>query len=126
LSAEGKCFSFDSRASGYGRGEGAATLILKPLEAAIRDGNPIRAVIRETAANQDGKTPTLTSPSSEAQVELINSCYARAGLDPRDTGYVECHGTGTQAGDTSEARAIGTVLGMQRDRSDPIPIGSVK
>lgn len=128
LSPEGKCFAFDSRASGYGRGEGAATLILKPLEAAIRDGNPIRAVIRETAANQDGKTPTLTSPSREAQVELMQSCYFRAGLDPRNTGYVEAHGTGTQAGDTSEAAAIGTVLGrgVDRSRDEPLIIGSVK
>lgn len=124
LSPEGKCFAFDSRASGYGRGEGAATLILKPLVDAIRDGNPIRAVIRQTAANQDGKTPTLTSPSREAQEQLIRDCYSKAGLDPRNTGYVEAHGTGTQAGDTNEAAAIGTVLGV--DRLDPLFIGSVK
>ncbi|KEQ90223.1 hypothetical protein AUEXF2481DRAFT_71742 [Aureobasidium subglaciale EXF-2481] len=126
LSAEGKCFAFDSRASGYGRGEGIATLVLKPLDLAVRDGDPIRAVIRETGANQDGKTPTLTSPNREAQEQLMRECYARAGLDPRDTGYVEAHGTGTQAGDTNEANAIGHVLGAGRHHDDPLLVGSVK
>lgn len=94
LSGDGKCFSWDDRANGYGRGEGIATLILKPLEDAIRDGDNIRAVIRETAVNQDGKTPTITSPSKEAQEELIRACYHRAGLDPSQTPYVEAHMTG--------------------------------
>jgi acyl transferase domain-containing protein len=99
---------------------------LKPLDAAVRDGDPIRAVIRETAANQDGKTPTLTSPSREAQEDLIRRCYARAGLDPVNTGYVEAHGTGTQAGDTSEAFAVGTVIGAVAQRRDSLLVGSVK
>jgi acyl transferase domain-containing protein len=100
--------------------------VLKPLDAAVRDGDPIRAVIRETGANQDGRTPTLTSPSREAQEDLMRKCYARAGLDPVNTGYVEAHGTGTQAGDTSEAFAVGTVLGSLPQRRDPLLVGSVK
>lgn len=94
LSPDGKCYAWDDRASGYGRGEGIATLVLKPLEDAIRDGDRVRAVIRDTALNQDGKTPTITSPSTAAQEELIRTCYRRAGLDPSQTPYVEAHMTG--------------------------------
>ena len=97
LSPDGKCYSFDSRANGYGRGEGIAALILKPLEHALRDGDNIRGVIRETAVNQNGQTPTLTSPSVEAQMNLIKDCYARAGLDPVETPYVEAHMTGSSS-----------------------------
>lgn len=93
-SADGKCYAWDSRASGYGTGEGAAVLVLKPLEAALRDNDPVRAVIRGSGLNQDGKTGTITTPSSSAQQELIERCYAQAGLDPAETGYVEAHMTG--------------------------------
>lgn len=103
-----------------------ATIIIKPLQDALRDGDPVRAVIRETAVNQDGKTPTLTSPSQEAQQELVRSCYRNAGLDPLSTGYVEAHGTGTQAGDTIEAGALGTIFGLNRASESPLYLGSVK
>ncbi|PTB67225.1 hypothetical protein BBK36DRAFT_1158066 [Trichoderma citrinoviride] len=123
LSADGKSYAFDSRASGYGRGEGVATIVLKRLSDALAAGDPIRAVIRSSALNQDGKTETITTPSLEAQIDLIRQCYDRAGLDPRDTQYFEAHGTGTQAGDTVEARAIATVFSSNRD---PLLIGSIK
>ncbi|PYI32700.1 hypothetical protein BP00DRAFT_435110 [Aspergillus indologenus CBS 114.80] len=126
LSAQGRCFAFDARATGYGRGDGIASMIIKPLIAAFRDGDPIRAVIRNSAANQDGKTATLTSPSQEAQEVLMRECYEMAGLDPRDTGFVEAHGTGTQAGDIIEAHAIGRVFGLRRSTECPLVIGSVK
>ncbi|KAJ5822474.1 hypothetical protein N7447_004814 [Penicillium robsamsonii] len=126
LSEAGRCFAFDSRAAGYGRGDGIASIVIKPLAAALRDGDPIRAVIRNSAANQDGKTSTLTSPSQNAQEELMRECYDMAGLDPRDTSYVEAHGTGTQAGDTVEAHAIGNVFGTGRSSDCPLVIGSVK
>ncbi|KAH0494008.1 hypothetical protein TgHK011_000645 [Trichoderma gracile] len=123
LSADGKSYAFDSRASGYGRGEGVATIVMKRLSDALAAGDPIRAVIRSSLLNQDGKTETITTPSLEAQVDLIRQCYARAGLDPRDTQYFEAHGTGTQAGDTIEARAIATVFSYNQD---PLLIGSIK
>ncbi|TFB04979.1 Asperfuranone polyketide synthase [Trichoderma ghanense] len=123
LSADGKSYAFDSRASGYGRGEGVATIVMKRLSDALAAGDPIRAVIRSSLLNQDGKTETITTPSLEAQIDLIRQCYARAGLDPRDTQYFEAHGTGTQAGDTVEARAIATVFSSN---PDPLLIGSIK
>ncbi|KAK6223142.1 type I polyketide synthase [Colletotrichum tabaci] len=126
LGADGRCFAWDSRANGYGRGEGIATLLLKPLRDAVADGDPIHAVIRETAINQDGKTPTITSPSSEAQEELIRACYRRAGLDPAKTPYVEAHMTGTPTGDPIEAKAISRVFGKGRGVSNPVLVGSIK
>ncbi|KFH40913.1 Lovastatin nonaketide synthase-like protein [Hapsidospora chrysogenum ATCC 11550] len=124
--AQGRSYSFDQRAEGFGRGEGVAALLLKPLDDALRDGDPIRAVIRETALNQDGRTPTITSPSQEAQEELIRSCYRRAGLNPLDTAYVETHGTGTMVGDSIEAGALGKVFAAGRSADEPLLIGSVK
>ena len=86
---------FDARANGYSRGEGFGMLVLKHIDDAIRDNDCIRAVIRGTGVNQDGKTPGITLPSSEAQKALIQSTYKSAGLDPADTTYFEAHGTGT-------------------------------
>ncbi|KAG8157511.1 hypothetical protein KVR01_012553 [Diaporthe batatas] len=127
LSPDGKCFAFDSRANGYGRGEGVATLVIKRLQDAISAGDPIRAVIRETALNQDGKTETITSPSQAAQEALMRDCYARAGLDPKDTQYFEAHGTGTATGDVIEANAIASVFKDRRQRNiEPLRVGSVK
>ncbi|KAM0541306.1 hypothetical protein ACHAPJ_013300 [Fusarium lateritium] len=123
---QGRSYSFDQRAEGFGRGEGVAALLLKPLSDALRDGDPIRAIIRETALNQDGRTPTITSPSQNAQEELIRTCYKRAGLNPLDTAYVETHGTGTMVGDSIEAGAIGEVLGKGRPADKPLLIGSAK
>ena len=121
-----KCRSFDHKASGYSKGEGGASLILKPLNDAIRDNDVIRAVIRGTAINQDGKTPGLTLPSYEMQERLIKMAYRNAGLDFQDTGYFEAHGTGTPAGDPLETRAIGSMVGKRRSSADSLIVGSVK
>jgi acyl transferase domain-containing protein/NADPH:quinone reductase-like Zn-dependent oxidoreductase len=126
LGPDGRSYTFDQRAKGYGRGDGVATILLKPLADALKDGDPVRAVIRETALNQDGKTPTITSPSQEAQEELIRTCYRNAGLNPADTAYVEAHGTGTATGDPIETGAIGEVMGRGRRADQPLLIGSVK
>lgn len=91
LSPDGLSKSFDASANGYSRGEGFATLILKPLHDAIQDGNTIRAVIRGTGVNQDGRTPGITLPRSEAQSQLIRSTYNAAGLDLSRTRYFEAH-----------------------------------
>ncbi|MEQ1566081.1 MAG: SDR family NAD(P)-dependent oxidoreductase [Myxococcota bacterium] len=124
LSPDGECRAFSDHANGYVRGEGAATVLVRPLADAVRDGDRIWAVIRGTAANQDGRSTVMTAPSVDAQVDLLRRAYAAAGVDPRAVGYVEAHGTGTPAGDPIEATAIGRVLGA--GRSTPLPIGSAK
>lgn len=92
LSPDSKCWAFDSRANGYARGEGFTALVLKPLPAAIRDGDMVRAVVRATGTNQDGHTPSLTQPSPCAQEELIRLVYEKANLPFDKTRYVEAHG----------------------------------
>ena len=119
LSPDGVCHSFDHRANGYARGEGFGVVIIKPLSAAIRDGDTIRAVIRSTGSNQDGRTG-LAQPSKEAQVRLITDCYRRANLDPGITRFIEAHGTGTALGDPLEAMAIGTSFACGRPQTDPL------
>ncbi|KAK4453396.1 ketoacyl-synt-domain-containing protein [Podospora aff. communis PSN243] len=126
LSEDGKCFTFDSRANGYGRGEGVGIVVLKRLEDAIRDNDTIRAVIRGTASNQDGHTPGITVPNPEAQVRCIGAAYRDAGLGVDETAYVECHGTGTKVGDWRELRAISTALCANRPSDKPMYVGSVK
>ncbi|KAJ3499268.1 hypothetical protein NLG97_g480 [Lecanicillium saksenae] len=126
LSPDGKCFTFDARANGYGRGEGVGVVILKRLSDAIRDNDTIRAVIRGTQVNQDGRTTGITLPSKDAQVANITAVYRSAGLSFSDTAYVECHGTGTQAGDWRELKAISETLGSVRTTDNPIFVGSVK
>ncbi|TVY81978.1 Asperfuranone polyketide synthase afoG, partial [Lachnellula suecica] len=126
VSPDGRSFAFDSRANGYGRGEGVGTLVLKRLKDSLEAGDPIRAVIRETYLNQDGKTDTITLPSQSAQTELQKECYRRAGLDPINTQYFEAHGTGTPSGDPIEARSIAAVFGPHTGRTKPLLIGSVK
>jgi acyl transferase domain-containing protein len=128
LSPDSICYSFDERANGYARGEGMAALVLKPLHNALRDGDTIRAVIRGTAANQDGKTAGITVPSKSAQMSLIKTAYEQAGCDPSRTGYFEAHGTGTAVGDPIEASAIGATLGQRRPDGEEgkLYVGSVK
>ena len=125
LSPDGKCFTFDHRANGYSRGEGVGTVIVKSLDKALADGDTIRAVVRATALNHDGRTPGLTYPSGDAQERLIRDIYASARLDPAETLYVESHGTGTTAGDPIEVRSIARAFGSV-DRTQPIYVGAVK
>ncbi|SMQ56221.1 unnamed protein product [Zymoseptoria tritici ST99CH_3D7] len=125
LGPTGKCFSFDHRAEGYGRGEGVGTVILKRVRDAVRDGDTIRAVIRGTCINQDGRTPGLTLPDSGAQERLIKKVYASAGLGFDQTAYVEAHGTGTAAGDPIEANGI--ARGFSGRKNDvPLYVGTIK
>lgn len=83
---------WSSDANGFARGEGFGVTILKPLDAALRDGDTVRAVVLASAANEDGRTPGISLPSSEAQQELIRRAYLQAGVDLSSTGYVEAHG----------------------------------
>lgn len=128
FSNNGKSFSFDHRAieaSGYGRGEGCSGVVLMPLSQAIKQGQPIRAVIRNSVVNQDGKTQGISVPSATAQSDAIERAYSQVGL-PLYADYVEAHGTGTKVGDPIEAKAIAKILGATRRSNDPLPIGSLK
>lgn len=120
LSPSGCCYSFDHRANGYARGEGYGIVVVKRLTDALANGDVIRAVIRATGTNQDGKTPSLTSPSQEAQEKLIIDTYRRAGLELSRTAFVEAHGTGTPVGDPIEARALGSTFGRTRSAQTPV------
>jgi acyl transferase domain-containing protein/NADPH:quinone reductase-like Zn-dependent oxidoreductase/acyl carrier protein len=124
LSQRGRCFAFDARADGYVRGEGGAVMLLKPLERALADGDPIRAIIRGTGVNASGRTQGLSLPSATAQTELLRRVYRDAEIAPDSLAFLEMHGTGTPAGDPVEAASVGGVLG--RARAAPLPIGSVK
>ncbi|KAI0813402.1 putative polyketide synthase [Xylaria sp. FL0064] len=125
LSPDGVCHSFDHRANGYGRGEGVGVLVIKGLAAAVKDGDTIRAVIRATGTNQNGRT-NLAQPSKELQKKLIQETYQKAELDKTRTGYFEAHGTGTALGDPLEAMAIGDTFAPEKESTDPLYIGSVK
>lgn len=112
LSPEGICRTFDKNADGYGRGEAINAVYIKPLHAAIRDGNRIRAVIRATGTNFDGRTPNITSPCPDSQEALIRNTYKRAGIEViEQTALFECHGTATVVGDTVEASVVAKIFG---------------
>ena len=126
FSKEGRSFPFDSRANGYGRGEGCSGVVLEPLSSALKRGAPIRAVIRNSIINSDGRTPGISVPSSLAQSEAIKKAYAQIGLEVK-ADYVEAHGTGTKIGDPIEAKAISEAFGQSNSMEDlRLPIGSLK
>ncbi|MGE3277008.1 MAG: beta-ketoacyl synthase N-terminal-like domain-containing protein [Vicinamibacterales bacterium] len=124
LSPTGRCRTFDAAADGYVRGEGGGLLVLKPLDAARRDGDHVHAVIRGSAMNHDGRTSGLTVPNGPAQESVIRAALADAGVSPDDIGYVEAHGTGTALGDPIEVNALARVFGGRRGA--PLRLGSVK
>lgn len=125
LSPDGRCKTFDSGANGYVRGEGGGVVILKPLSTALKDGDPVQAVILGSAMAQDGRTNGLMAPSAEAQELLLREAYKAADVLPGTVQYVEAHGTGTVLGDAMEAQAIGAVVGAHR-AGKPCAVGSVK
>ncbi|KAM3497810.1 hypothetical protein MY10362_008850 [Beauveria mimosiformis] len=126
-SLSGRCHTFDVKADGYCKAEAINCVYLKRLGDAVRDGDPIRAVIPGSATNSDGNTPGIASPNSEAQAAAIRSAYAHAGItNLNDTSYIEFHGTGTQAGDPLEANGVASVFSSSRSAESPLYIGSVK
>ncbi|KAK0630367.1 polyketide synthase-like protein [Bombardia bombarda] len=127
LSEGGRSYSYDDKAAGFGRGEGSACLLIKRLPDAIRDGDPVQAIILSSACNHGGRSEGgITAPSGVAQRKLLRHVHACAGLDPAHTPVVEGHGTGTAVGDPIEAGAFTSVLAEHRTAENPIYIGSVK
>ena len=112
LGPDGSCKTFSADANGYARGEAITAVYVKPLDAAIRDGNPIRAVIRATMSNSDGKTQGITQPNPDAHEALIRKAYELAAItDFSKTAYFECHGTGTAVGDPIETGVVANIFG---------------
>jgi acyl transferase domain-containing protein/surfactin synthase thioesterase subunit/NADPH:quinone reductase-like Zn-dependent oxidoreductase len=126
LAADGRCKTFDAAADGYVRAEGAGVVILKRLEDARADGDPILALIRGSAMNHDGHASGFTVPSGPAQQALIAEALADAGVEPHAIDYVETHGTGTSLGDPIEVASLAAVLSRGRAARQPLLLGSVK
>ena len=122
LSPTGRCHAFDVAADGFVSAEGCAVLMLKRLDDAVADGDRILAVIRGTAANQDGRTVNIATPSADAQTAVYRAALAAAGVDAGTIGLVEAHGTGTPVGDPIEYASLAEVYGTD----GPCALGSVK
>lgn len=125
LSRTGVVSTFDKNANGFVRGEGVGAVVLKPLSQAKADGDRIHAVIEATATNQDGHTSTITAPSQNSQIAMLEDLFTSSGISQDCVGYVEAHGTGTPVGDPIEAGAIGRVIG-QKNGKHTVYIGSGK
>jgi acyl transferase domain-containing protein/NADPH:quinone reductase-like Zn-dependent oxidoreductase/acyl carrier protein len=126
LSRDGRCKTFDATANGYVRSEGIAMVALKRLSDAMRDANPVHAIIHGVAMNHDGHSSGLTVPSVSAQEALIRRALADAKRTPDEIGYIEAHGTGTPLGDPIEMQAIGKVFRSNSGRKRELLVGSVK
>ncbi|QHP89547.1 SDR family NAD(P)-dependent oxidoreductase [Burkholderia glumae] len=126
LSPSGRCRTFDAAADGYVRGEGCGVVALMRLSDARAQGRPIRAVIRGSAVNHDGRSNGMTAPNGRAQREVIRAALERAGVAPADVDYVEAHGTGTPLGDPIELRALEDVYCRDTQRARDLYVGSIK
>ncbi|XP_030613026.1 uncharacterized protein pks1 [Archocentrus centrarchus] len=126
ISPEGTSKPFSTHADGYGRGEGCGVVLLKPLKHAIKDCNKIWGIISKTAVNQDGRSVTpITKPSMVQQEELLRRIYSKS--DIVNVQYIEAHGTGTLAGDPTEAGSISNVIAKSmRPAAETLLIGSLK
>ncbi|TEY71320.1 hypothetical protein BOTCAL_0095g00030 [Botryotinia calthae] len=126
-SGSGKCHIFDAKADGYIKAEAINMIIVKRLGDALRDKDPIRAIVRGIATNSDGWTAGIASPNSQAQAQAIKQAYLNANLSNYEaTSYVECHGTGTRAGDVIEVEGLASVFSEHFQPDKPLRIGSIK
>ncbi|KAK7990731.1 polyketide synthase [Apiospora arundinis] len=127
LSKTGPCQTFCDDADGYCRGEAVGVVVLKRLEDAVRENDNILAVIRGTARNTNaGAAGSITFPSSAAQADLYRTILQSNGVAPNEISYLECHGTGTQAGDAAEISAIIDTFSATRQSDFPLHVGALK
>jgi acyl transferase domain-containing protein/2-polyprenyl-3-methyl-5-hydroxy-6-metoxy-1,4-benzoquinol methylase len=127
ISPTSQCHTFDASADGYARADGFGAVYVMKLSDAIKQGRPIRAVIRGTAIGANGHGRGLTHPEAEGQAAVIRKAYEAANISEfSQTGYFECHGTGTPVGDPIETSSVGSVFASSRPSYDPLLIGSVK
>lgn len=126
MAPDGRCKTFDARANGYVRSEGAGIVVLKPLSQALADGDQVYAVIRGSAANNDGHTDLFMTPSIQGQQAVLQQALRDADVRPEQLQFVETHGTGTSVGDPVELKALGSILAEGRPADRPFVVGSVK
>ena len=126
LSATGRCQSFDDNADGFVPSEGIVAVVLKRLDLALADNDPIRGVIAGVGVNQNGTTAGITAPSARAQVRLLSALYDKRGIAASDIGLVEAHGTGTKIGDALEFDALHQVFAASGARSGGTVLASAK
>ena len=121
---DGRCKPFRRDADGIGRGEGVAAVVLRRLDDALADGQPIYAVVKSSVTNHDGRSNGVTAPNRRSQVALMRRALSLAEVDAEQITFVEAHGTGTVLGDMIEANALGD---LHKTRSgEPCLVGSVK
>ncbi|WP_114150496.1 non-ribosomal peptide synthetase [Bacillus spizizenii] len=125
-SSDGLTKTFSEDSDGTGSGEGVAAVLLKPLQAAIRDGDHIYGVIKGSAMNQDGTTVGITAPSPAAQTEVIEMAWKDAGITPETLSFIEAHGTGTKLGDPVEFNGLCKAFEKVTEKKQFCAIGSVK
>ncbi|MFD9223064.1 type I polyketide synthase [Streptomyces sp. NPDC060064] len=124
---DGRCKPFSEAANGIGRGEGVGVVALRLLEDAVRDGDPVHAVILGSAVNQDGRSNGIMAPHRASQREVIATACRRAAVAPHEIRFIEAHGTGTPLGDQIEVLSLGDVFRDEHGvREWPLAIGAVK
>ncbi|CCL98280.1 uncharacterized protein FIBRA_00274 [Fibroporia radiculosa] len=122
LSRDGKCKPFDASADGFGRGEGVVSIVLKPLNTALRDHDHIYGTILGTGVNSSGSLAPVNAPVASAQQDAMLRAFAQAQRRPQDVDFIELHATGTAQGDPTEANWVGA----QFKRDDELLVGSIK
>jgi acyl transferase domain-containing protein len=127
ISPLGQCRFGDRDANGYVRSDGALAVLLKPLHAALADGDRVYATILGSGTSSVGRAArSIVAPSAPAQVAAITAAHAQAGISPTEVGYVEAHGTGTTKGDHAELTAFGSVFRPPPGTDEPCLVGSAK
>lgn len=126
LAQDGRSKSFSADADGYGRGEGAAVVVIKRLEDAQEARDSILGVICGSGVNHDGRATAITVPNGAAQEALIKEVISKSGLTPEQLDYVEAHGTGTPVGDPIETAALARSIGLNKSKQNPLIVASVK
>jgi acyl transferase domain-containing protein len=126
LSLTGGCKTFREDADGYCRGEAVGVLVLKRQDDALQDNDKVVSVIRGYARNHSAESTSITHPHARTQERLYRSLLHKTGLEPHDIGYVEFHGTGTTAGDSTELESISNVFTKTGSRQKPLVVGAIK
>ena len=126
LSPTGSCKTWDQTADGYCRADAVGVVVLKRLKSAVHDRDNVLAILQSTATSHSPQASSITHPHAQSQARLMQAVLNEAGIRADEVGYVEMHGTGTQAGDMAEVSAVNTIFGGHRSSEKPLYIGTVK